>query len=273
MFLYGNLWRTGLGLPEDPRQARGTRRKLWLLSVPTALTWAVTGWAGALGILDGFRLMSLNRIDAWDAGAGSMVAFTLIFSISVTLASMLGFAMTWTGGWSGTGFGIGGFATFLGLTIGTALAIPSWTAPEAVGKRLPFAGQPAEPWSDADWVIYYEPYVVPGVFALVAVVTGAVVLRAAWTAAMREDATGNITHRGRQVTGRVDHVEFTHNWGMGNPEFRVRVSYEGTDGPRTVVTTMTTSAFAAPVVGSTVDVLYDPDDDEAVIVRARSNQY
>jgi hypothetical protein len=276
MFLHRNL--TGMGLPDDPRHARGARRKLWLLSVPTALAWAVTGWSGALGILDGFRLMSLNRVSTWEDGPGSMVALTVIFSIAVTVASMLGFAMAWHGGsmfgWTGTGSGVGSFATFLGLTIGTAVAMPSWTAPEAVGERLALSdGQPAQQWSDVDWVVYYEPYVVPAVFALVALVTGVVMLRAAWTAAMREDATGNIMHRGCQVTGRIDHVEFTHDWGLGNPRFRVRVSYQGTDGPRTVVTTMTTSAFAAPVYGGAVDVFYDPDDDESIIVRARSTQY
>ena len=139
---------------------------------------------------------------------------------------MLGFAMMWTDdrmpGWPGTGSGAGRFATFLGLTIGTAVAMSSWTTPEAVGRRLPLsAGQPAQKWSDVD--------------------------------------TGEIIHRGNRVTGRIDHVEFTHNWGTGNPQFRVRVSYQGTDGPRSVVTTMTTSAFQAPLVGNTVDVLYAPE--------------
>jgi hypothetical protein len=240
------------------------------------LAWAVTGWSGALGILDGFRLMSLNRVSAWEEGPGSTAAFTVIFSIAVTVASMLGFAMMWTDnrmlGWPGTGSGAGRFATFLGLTIGTAVAMSSWTTPEAVGKRLPLsAGQPAQKWSDVDWIVYYEPYLVPAVFALVTVVTGALMLRAAWTAAMREDATGEIIHRGNRVTGRIDDVEFTHNWGTGNPQFRVRVSYQGTDGPRSVVTTMTTSAFQAPLVGNTVDVLYAPDDDESIIVQARSD--
>jgi hypothetical protein len=265
--MYWNLWRTG-----DPREARGARRKLWLLSVPTTLAWAVTGWSGALGILDGFRLMSLNRVSAWEDGPGSMAALTVIFSIAVTVASMLGFAMAWTDGralgWPGTGSGVGSFAPFLGLTIGTAVAMSSWTAPEAVGRRLPLSdGKPAEKWSDVDWVVYYEPYLVPAVFALAAVVTGALVLRAAWTAAMREDATGEVMHRGHRVTGRIDHVEFTHSWGMGDPQFRVRVSYPGTDGPRTVVTTMTTPVFEAPVFGGTVDVFYNPDDDESIIVR------
>lgn len=262
--MFGNWWP---GLPEDPRQARATRRKLWLLSVPTALAWAVSGWSGALGILDGFRLMSLNRVSTWAEGPGSMAALTVIFGVAVTVASTLGFAMAWTSMWSG----VGRFATFLGLTVGTAVAMSSWTAPEAVGVRLPLAdGQPAEKWSDVDWVVYYEPYLVPAVFAVVAVVTGAVVLRAAWTSAMREDATGEIMHRGNQVVGRIEQVEFTHSWGMGSPEFRVRVSYPGTDGPRTAVTTMTTSPFAAPVYGSAVDVFYDPADDESIIVRARS---
>ncbi|ONI80178.1 hypothetical protein ALI22I_43050 [Saccharothrix sp. ALI-22-I] len=59
---------------------------------------------------------------------------------------------------------------------------------------------------------------------------------------------------------------------MGNPRFRVRVSYPGTVGPRTAVATMISSVFQAPVVGGAVDVFYDPDDDESVIVRARPDQ-
>ncbi|WP_238413155.1 DUF3592 domain-containing protein [Saccharothrix deserti] len=276
MFPYGNLWWAGMGPPDDPRRDRETRRKVWLLSVPTALSWAVVGWSGALGILDGFRLMSLNRVGAWDQGA-SMISLMMIFGVSIPIASMLGFAMRWTdwsvSGWPGTGFGVGGFAAFLGLTIGTALATSSWTAPEAVGRRLPFSdGQPEEPWSGADWVVYYEPYLVPAVFGVLTVVAGALLLHAAGTAAMREDATADLEHRGWRVTGRIDHVEFTHDWGMGNPRFRVRVSYPGTVGPRTVVATMITPAFQAPVVGGAVDVFYDPDDDESIIVRARPDQ-
>jgi hypothetical protein len=253
------------------REARATRRTLWLLAVPTALAWAVTGWSGALGILDGFRLMSLNRVIAWENGPGSMAALTVIFGIAVTVASMLGFAMTWTDGRMLGGPGAGSFATFLGLTIGTAAAMSSWTAPEAVGRRLS-DGRAAEQWSDVDWIVYYEPYLVPAVFALTALVIGALLLRAAWTAAMREDATGEIMHRGNRVVGRIDHVEFTHDWSTGRPRFTVRVSYQGTDGPRTVLTTMTTPAFEAPVHGSKVDVFYDPNDDESIIVRPRSNQ-
>lgn len=275
MFPYGSLLATRL--PGDPVQARAARRKLWLLTAPTALAWAVVGWSGALGILDQFRTMSLNRVGAWDAAGASSVSLTMIFSIVITVASMLGFSMTWTGakafGWFGSGFSAGSFATFLGLTVGTAFAMSSWTAPEAVGSRLPFSsGQPAEPWSSADWVIYYEPYLVPAVFGVVALVTGAMTLRAAWRTAKQEDAEGAIRRLGRRVQGTIEHAEFTHVWVLGEPQFRVRVTYPGATGTRTVVTTMTTSPFAAPMAGGTVDVLYAPADDESVIIEAQGGQ-
>ncbi|WP_406633284.1 hypothetical protein [Amycolatopsis sp. WGS_07] len=53
------------GLPDEPRQVRGANRRLWLFGIPTTLAWAVAGWSGALGLLDNFRLMSLNRVGAW----------------------------------------------------------------------------------------------------------------------------------------------------------------------------------------------------------------
>ena len=276
MFPYGRLWWAGAGLPDDPRRDREARRKVWLLSVPTALSWVVVGWSGALGVLDGFRLMSLNRVETWDVG-GPMISLTVVFGVAVTIASMLGFAMRWAdwsaSGWSGTGLGVGGFATFLGLAIGTALAAPSWTAPEAVGARVPLPdGRPAEPWTSVDWVVYYEPYLLPGVFGEVTVVTGALLVHAARKTARRDDPSPDLEHRGRRVTGRIDHVEFTHDWGMGNPRFAVRVSYPGTAGPRAAAATMTTSVFAAPVVGDAVDVFYDPADDESVVVRARPHE-
>ena len=153
----------------DPRRAN---RRLWLLGVPTTLTWAVVGWSGALGILNGFRLMSLNRIDAWGADAGSEMSLVLFFSLSITLASSLGFAMLWGGGMAphrmGVGFRASSLAAALGLALGTGAAIPSWTPPEAVGQRLPFMDGKPEPWSDVDWVVYYEPYLVPAVSGLVA---------------------------------------------------------------------------------------------------------
>ncbi|XVS67599.1 DUF3592 domain-containing protein [Actinosynnema sp. CA-299493] len=279
MFPYGKLWWGGWGLPDDPDRDREVRRKAWLLSVPTALSWAVVGWSGALGLLDELRLMSLNRAGSWEQ-APSAISLIVIFSVSVTIASMLGFAMRWAdwsaSGWPGTGFGVGGFATCLGLAIGTALAATSWTAPESVGERLPLvAGRPAEPWTSVDWVVYYEPYLLPGVFGELAVVAGALLAhkaRQARKTAKRQDAPPDLEQRGWRVTGRIEHVEFTRDWGMGNPRFAVHVSYQGTSGPRTAAATMVTSMFAAPVVGAAVDVFYDPDDDESIVVRARHDQ-
>ncbi|QQQ79417.1 DUF3592 domain-containing protein [Saccharothrix sp. 6-C] len=276
MFPYGKLWWAVLGLPDEPGREREARRKVWLLSVPAALSWAVVGWSGALGILDGLRSMSLNRSGAWEQGP-SAISLIVVFSVFVTIASALGFAMRWTDWsapwWPGTGVGVGGFATCLGLAIGTALAASSWTAPEAVGERLPFAdGGPAQPWTFVDWVVYYEPYLLPGVFAELAVVTGALLAHQARKGAKRQDAPPDLDQGSWRVTGRIEHVEFTHDWGMGNPRFRVHVSYQGTSGPRTAVATMVTSMFAAPVVGAAVDVFYDPDDDEAIVVRARTGR-
>lgn len=54
---------------------------------------------------------------------------------------------------------------------------------------------------------------------------------------------------------------------MGNLLFAVRVSYQGTSGPRTAVATMITS-----VVGAAVDVFYDPEVDESIVIRARHDQ-
>jgi len=273
MFPYGKLWWAGPGMPDDPERDRETRRRVWLLSVPSAVSWAVVGWSGALGILDGFRLMSLNRVGAWAQGP-STISLIVVFSVFITIASMLGFSMRWADwsapGWPGAGSGVGGFATFLGLTIGTALAASSWTAPEAVGGRLPFAdGRPAQPWTSADWVVYYGPYLLPGVFAELTVVTGALLVHHARKTTKRADASPDLERTGWRVTGRIEHVGFTHDWGMGNPRFEVRVAYQGVSGPRTSVATMVTSVFAAPVVGAAVDVFYDPADDGSIVVRAR----
>ncbi|MEV1119508.1 DUF3592 domain-containing protein [Actinosynnema sp. NPDC049800] len=274
MFPYGRFWWAGLGLPEDPRRDREARRKVWLLSAPTSLSWAVVGWSGALGLLDGFRLMALDRVDAWGRGP-STISLIVVFGVFVTIASTLGFAMSWAdwgaSWWSGTGSGVGRFATFLGLAIGTALAASSWTVPEAVGGRPAADGRPGEAWMLVDWVVYYAPYLLPGVFAELTVVTGALLVHAARKTA-RQDASPDLEHTGWRVTGRIDHVEFTHDWGMGSPRFAVRVTYQGTSGPRTAVATMITSVFAAPVVGAAVDVFYDPADDESIVVRARHDQ-
>ncbi|MEV7094895.1 DUF3592 domain-containing protein [Amycolatopsis sp. NPDC051045] len=256
-------------LPGDPRPGRRGGR-LWLLGVPTTLAWAATGWSGALGLLDGFRMMSLNRVDAWGADAGPVVSLVLFFSLAITVASSLGFAMLFAAGLSldrmSVGFRASSLTTALGVALGSGLAIPSWTPPESVGQRLPGPGGRAEPWSDVDWVVYAEPYLVPAVSALVALVLIVVLLRAFLTEAEADDRVQALRHHGRQVTGFVTHVEFTNVWVMGHPRFVVHVRFPAETGERTVVTTLVTSLFQAPSRGSAVQVRYDPQDPEAVLV-------
>ncbi|SEF38421.1 hypothetical protein SAMN05421837_12152 [Amycolatopsis pretoriensis] len=244
--------------------------RLWLLGVPTTLAWAAAGWSGALGLLDGFRLMSLNRVDAWGADANPEVSIMLFFAAAITVASSLGFAMMWAAVPSvdrmGTGFRVSSLTTALGVALGSGVAIPSWTPPEAVGQRLPFLDGKAEPWSDVDWVVYYEPYLVPAVSALVALVLIVLLLQAFLTEAESDDREQALRHRGREVTGFVTHVEFTDVWVMGHPKFVVHVRFPAETGERTVVTTMVTPLFQAPCRGSAVRVRYDPQDPEAVLV-------
>ncbi|MER6666640.1 DUF3592 domain-containing protein [Amycolatopsis japonica] len=251
------------GLPEDPRRARRPGLRLWLLGVPTTLAWAVVGWSCALGLLDGFRLMSLNRVDAWGADAGPAVSLVLLFSISITVASSLGFAMLWGGGMSLRGMGVGfrasSLAASLGIALGSGAAIPSWTPPEAVGKRLP-----SEPWTEVDWVVYYEPYLVPGVAGVTALVMIMVLGRAFVTKAEADDRAQALAQTGRQVMGTVLGVEFTNVWVMGNPRFTVQVRFPTDAGDRTVAATMITPPLQAPARGSTVKVTYDPRDPGSV---------
>jgi hypothetical protein len=261
----------GLIVPDDAEKTRRANRRLWVLGLPTTLAWLVVGWAGSLGLLDNFRLMSLNRVGAWGADAGPMVSYIMFFVAAITIAPILGFAMMWGGVPSlrrvGTGFRASFFAAFLGLAAGCGLAIPDWTPPEAVGFKLPFTeGGSREVWSDVDWGAYYEPYILPAVFALLAVVVVIGMARAYVANAEADDRAEAITQRGREVTGHVEHVEFTNMWVMGNPRFRVRVAFAGMTGPRTVTTTMVTTAFHTPARGSSVKVRYDPADEEAVIV-------
>lgn len=255
---------------DDSRQARSPGRRLWWLGVPTTLTWAVVGWTGALGLLDSFRLMSLNRVGAWGADAGPAVSLVLLFSVAITVASSLGFAMLWSSGMSlsrmGMGFRASSLASALGIAVGSGLAIPSWTEPEAVGRRLPFLDDPPQEWSQADWVIYYEPYLVPGIAALIALVLILLLLKDFMASSAADDRAEALQQRGRIVTGHVTHIEFTNVWVMGNPRFKVHVTFPGESGERTVVTTMITSAFQAPSRGSTVKVRYDPQDPGSVRV-------
>ncbi|MBE1577557.1 DUF3592 domain-containing protein [Amycolatopsis roodepoortensis] len=253
------------GLPGDPRQNRRPGLRLWLLGVPTTLAWAAVGWSGALGLLDGFRLMSLNRVDAWGPDGGPAVSLVLFFSVSITVASSLGFAMLWGGGMSLRGMGVGfrasSLAAALGIALGSGVAIPSWTPPEAVGKRLP-----SEPWTDVDWIVYYEPYLVPAVAGATALVMIMVLGRAFVTKAEADDRAQALAQTGRQVIGEVLGVEFTNVWVMGNPRFTVQVRFPADGGERTVVATMITPPLQAPARGSTVKVTYDPRNPDTVQV-------
>ncbi|HET6289551.1 MAG TPA: DUF3592 domain-containing protein [Amycolatopsis sp.] len=253
------------GLPGDPRQARRPGLRLWLLGVPTTLAWAAVGWSGALGLLDGFRLMSLNRVDAWGPDAGPAVSLVLFFSVSITVASSLGFAMLWGGGMSLRGMGVGfrasSLAASLGVALGSGVAIPSWTPPESVGHRLP-----SEPWTEVDWIVYYEPYLVPAVAGVTALVMIMVLGRAFVAKAEADDRAQALAQTGRRVIGHVLGVEFTNVWMLGNPRFSVRVRFPTDGGERTVVATMITSPMQAPARGSTVQVTYDPRNPDSVQV-------
>jgi hypothetical protein len=116
------------------------------------------------------------------ADAGPAVSLVLFFSVAVTVASSLGVAMLWGAGMSvnrlGIGFRASSLTAALGVALGGGVAIPSWTPPESVGRRLPFLDGRAEPWSDVDWFVYVKPYLVPAVAALVALVLIVVLLRA-----------------------------------------------------------------------------------------------
>ncbi|MEV6905843.1 DUF3592 domain-containing protein [Amycolatopsis sp. NPDC051071] len=258
------------GLPGDPRQARRPSPRLWLLGVPTTLAWAVAGWSGTLGLLDGFRLMSLNRVGSWGADTGPAVSLVLFFSISITVASSLGFAMLWGGGMSLRGMGVGfrasTLAACLGIALGSGFAIPSWTKPESIGQRLPLGGGAAEPWTDVDWIVYYEPYLVPGVAGVSALVMVMVLVRAFVTKAEADDHAQALAQTGRQVLGHVVGIEFTNIWVMGNPRFTVQVRFPTDEGERTVITTMITPPLQAPSRGSTVKVTYDPRNPDSVQV-------
>lgn len=258
------------GLPEAPRQARRPSLRLWLLGVPTTLAWAVAGWSGALGLLDGFRLMSLNRVDSWGADAGPAVSLVLFFSVSITVASSLGFAMLWGGGMSLRGMGVGfrasTLAACLGVALGSGVAIPSWTRPESVGQRLPFGDGAAEPWTDVDWIVYYEPYLVPAVAGVAALVMIMVLVRVFVAEAEADDRAQALAQTGRQVIGYVSDIQFTNVWVRGNPRFTVHVRFTTETGERTVVTTMITGPMQAPSRGSTVRVTYDPRNPDVVQV-------
>ncbi|WP_406633286.1 DUF3592 domain-containing protein [Amycolatopsis sp. WGS_07] len=189
----------------------------------------------------------------------------------MTVASSLGFAMLWGGGVSlrrmGIGFQASSLAAALGVLLGSGVAAPSWTPPESVGERLPSpGGGKAEPWSEVDWVVYYEPYLVPAVAGLIAMVLIVVLLRAFLRAAEEDDREQGLLHCGLQATGLVTRVEFTNVWVMGNPRFTVHVRFATATGEREVVTTMITSLFQAPSEGTEVRVRYDPQDPKAVLV-------
>ncbi|WP_409180041.1 DUF3592 domain-containing protein [Amycolatopsis sp. VS8301801F10] len=258
------------GMVDDPEQSRASTRRLWLLGIPATLAWAVAGWSGALGLLDGFRLMSLNRVGAWGADAAPAGSLVVFFSLAVTAGSSLGFAMLWGGGMSlrrmGISFRASSLAAALGVTLGSGAAIPSWTPPESVGERLPSLDGKAEPWSTADWVVYYEPFLVPAVAGLIALTLIVVLLRSFLRAAEADDREQALRRRGRQATGVLTRVEFTNVWVLGNPRFSVQVRFPTETGEREVVTTMITPMFQVPAEGSAVRVRYDPHDPEAVLV-------
>lgn len=259
----------------DPRE-KEARRNAKYQGTPTALiatlllglaaltTTALIGF-GIGGFVDQFRVMSLNSVfSTWDTAIpvwlrGWALPIGIVGSII-----MLGAYGTWNHRYSGR---TDGFAflgplpiVLLGLTLGSWYATTLWTQPDAVGVAVdPTFGQ-NESWDAGAWIIYAAQWWLPGIFALLTLLTLLSRLGAQKRRRLNDALATSLLRSGAQVEAEIVDAPLREpNSSRMIAEITAR--FEDTEGASRWVKAMVivpTKQF--PTTGSRRPLLFDPAD-------------
>lgn len=258
-------------LPSSPESRARSRRAFLVLGPLHGLLWALTGYLGAVGILDRFRVMALNPVGMWDEGLESMVPMLGFFG-AVMLASVIGFSAMWSAMKAYGTFSLGNRASYgfsltgVGAGMLAAAVVDGWTKPAQVGSMPASDWAAEEAWGTGAWVMYYLPIGLPVLFLLIGLACAVSFLVGNRRSEVAEHTAEQVRATGRHTPGQITKVRFTNTWLMGQPQFEVEVAYFGMQGPCRITRLLVAEPTEAPQVGGQVDVWYDPMHPETVII-------
>lgn len=233
--------------------------------------WALAGYGGGI-ILDTFRLMAINVVGHWDGALGYDLLW--MFFVGVFGGAFLGFVLT---GRMSRVLPVGAilfpFVTaFLGVAAGLLLFVPRWTAPDAVGHVEAFLGDDAAPWDAGGWIMYWMPWWLPILFAVLGLLVLWLVIRSGALARRKAATISSMIQAGVREVGAVSEVIATGTEIMGNPLLQLTVRYtDATGTPRWVTKRHVFPVAQQPRVGDVFTVWYDPNrpgDEKSIVLAA-----
>lgn len=205
----------------DPREAaerdriafRGSARALTATLIAGVLSLAAASVIGFAigGLFEQFRIMSLNSVfSTWETaipvearGWGLPVG---ILGSLITISQYAKWNHRYTG--RQDGFAIVGPLTIVlaGLAIGTWVATTMWTTPDAVGVAVDPTFGEDEAWDAGAWILYAAQWWLPGLFALLTVLSllGRVLSRS--SRERRQSVVEQLLRSGTRVEAEVTQV-------------------------------------------------------------------
>lgn len=259
----------------DPRE-KEARRNAKYQGSPTALiatimfgvaslaTTAVIGF-GIGGFVDQFRVMSINSVfSTWDTAIPIWLrSWSLPIGIVATIIMVGGYS-TWNHRYSGRTDGyafLGPLPIVLaGLTLGSWYATTLWTAPDAVGIAIdPTFGQ-NENWDAGAWIMYAAQWWLPGIFALLTLLTLLGRLGAQKRRRLNNELATQLLQNGAQVEAEITEAPLPEP-SSSRMMAQVTLRFEDAEGTSRWVTSIVavpTKQF--PTTGSRRPLLFDPAD-------------
>lgn len=259
----------------DPREKQARRNAKYRGSTTALIATIVFGLAslataavigfGVGGFVDQFRVMSLNSVfSTWDT---AIPVWLRSWSLPIGIVGsiiMVGAYGTWNHRYSGRTDGyafLGPLPIVLaGLTVGSWYATTLWTAPDAVGIAVdPTFGQ-NENWDAGAWIMYAAQWWLPGIFALLTLLTLLGRLGAQKRRRLDHELAAHLLANGVQVEAEVTDVPLREpNASRMMAEITVR--FEDADGTsRWVKAIVVAPTKQFPTTGSRRPLLFDPAD-------------
>lgn len=223
--------------------------------------WAAAG-VGFVFIGDTLRLMSINQVgDGWDSRYES-TGLDAVMVIAIIVGAPLGFVVT--ARIARLGLFVATFLPMatglLGAAVGMLLAAGLWTPPQVIGSKVGFLSDDASgPWGAEEWISYYQPYWIPALLGLFALVLAIVVIVFALREKEKRARMAELLATGRKVAGVVSEVVATGVKVQGSPRMRFTTKFTDHLGTERWVTK--TGQFppgAVPRAGDAAVVWFDP---------------
>lgn len=250
---------------ERDRKLAGSGRAL-----VATVAWGLAGLVAAAfigfgigGMFDQMRVMAINSVFGnWDGGVPlGLRAAALPVGILGSIVS-LGAYSAWNHRYTSrrTYYAILGPASIvsLGLTVGILVSLPMWAAPDAVGVALDPTFHGDEPWDAGAWVMYAGIWWLPGLFALLSVLSIVLRLRAQRFRRRNAGLAADLLDSGRLVDAEVTSAP-TPSPDATRVAGALTLAFDDAQGVRRWVTCLALlPSGAIPVAGETRPLVFDP---------------